>query len=1221
MKELSVAVVLALAHLTSVAETPTTFQGAPPPPKPTESSPFTAEEQQTTFSLPPGFEIELVAADPDIAKIVTVAFDEAGRMWAITAVEYPVDENESPERARALFVGSGRDRVLVFDTPALPGPHKPRTFAEGLAIPLGVLPYRDGAFVGHGDKVLFLRDTDGDGKADKRETILSGFGIQDSHLFPHQFTRGPGDWFYLAQGAFNYSKVKTPEEKTVEFNQTKMARFRADGTGFEVVCWGPNNIWGFVISRQGDMFIQEANDLGYPVAPFFIGAAYPGIGMHKPKPYAPFQPPLAKFSMGGTGLSGLALSEDRDGFPPPYRDVMYVANPITRKIQAIKIHTDGTHHSLEKLQDFILSSDEWFRPVAIHFGPDSCLYIVDWYNKIISHNEVPRDHPDRDKTRGRIWRVRHKSMQPRAVPDLPKVPEAELVKHLDAANTWQARAARHQIIDRKATDLAMALRRILHDKNSPLDLLLNAFWALEGLGTVEDDDLSYLAVHEHFAVRREVARLLPVNSVHLFTFIDFAHDTHPQVRAEVIRTLSRAQARSAMFGFAKVSSADVLLQMANPALDGPTIKTEQGNETVKTGAAADRDFERYLVRAALENVPEHLEKLLQSEMFPLENRLFACLALPPKRAAIHIARLWPEARRPLNEEELAIVAHQPTVREAHQVLELAFKDASAQKNYLTALLKIRDRLDPAGLAPLITTTMKAVFAREPDSYDLLLRVGSAFRLQAFEPEILAYAGRTNLTADQKLSAIRALRELGASQPHLFQEWVLASKPGEAVQRESLLALAGCNAEVAVPRTLELWPVLSKPLRKAAADKLVSSKPAAQLWLQSIQRGELAKEEVDEQLLEKLSAVLGDDPALAQLRSELKLNLQPVLRLNGENHDYVDYRVDLTGPFTVETWIKLDPGISNRDGILAGPGTADFNFHDARFRVWDAEHHDVIIAKKPIAADTWTHVAVTRDEKGRFKTYLNGELDNDQCIPSARPYKGLYVCRTATPPPGGPRGMVTEYRIWNCARTDAEIRTHYKASFADGSRPTNLVHYFSGDRWTPLHGTAQVAMTGDYPPLIDQVTILEQQKKLETYRLLADSSGDVAEGKALFKNICASCHNVQGEGGQIGPTLNGAGAMDSDALLRSMLLPNDAVESGYYVFRVETKDDEVLDGFLVRQTDQSIVLRQPNSEDRTIPRVHVKRAAFTRMSMMPEGLIEGLKREEVSHLFAYLKTLK
>src|SRR5207237_2092242 len=102
----------------------------------------------------------------------------------------------------------------------------------------------------------------------------------------------------------------------------------------------------------------------------------------------------------------------------------------------------------ELLGDFVLCSDEWFRPVAIHFGPDGSLYIVDWYNKIISHNEVPRTHPDRDKTRGRIWRVRHKDQPAARVPNIAQAADDQLLKYLNAEPTWQIRGARHPIVDR-----------------------------------------------------------------------------------------------------------------------------------------------------------------------------------------------------------------------------------------------------------------------------------------------------------------------------------------------------------------------------------------------------------------------------------------------------------------------------------------------------------------------------------------------------------------------------------------------------------------------------------------------------------------------------------------------------------------------------------------------------------------------------------------------------
>ena len=118
-----------------------------------------------------------------------------------------------------------------------------------------------------------------------------------------------------------------------------------------------------------------------------------------------------------------------------------------------------------------------------------------------------------------------------------------------------------------------------------------------------------------------------------------------------------------------------------------------------------------------------------------------------------------------------------------------------------------------------------------------------------------------------------------------------------------------------------------------------------------------------------------------------------------------------------------------------------------------------------------------------------------------------------------------------------------------------------------------------------------------------------------------CHSVAGQGAQIGPVLNGAGAGGVEALLRNIVTPNAAMEGGYRMFRVELKDGEVLDGFLVSQDRESIVLRRPNSEDLRIPQAQVRRADYTRRSIMPEGLLEGLKPEEVTDLFAYLKTLR
>ena len=115
--------------------------------------------------------------------------------------------------------------------------------------------------------------------------------------------------------------------------------------------------------------------------------------------------------------------------------------------------------------------------------------------------------------------------------------------------------------------------------------------------------------------------------------------------------------------------------------------------------------------------------------------------------------------------------------------------------------------------------------------------------------------------------------------------------------------------------------------------------------------------------------------------------------------------------------------------------------------------------------------------------------------------------------------------------------------------------------------------------------------------------------------------MAGQGGQIGPVLNGAGAMGVEGLLRAVLTPNAAMEAGYRNYRVELKDGDVLDGLLVSQDAEAIVLRQPNTQDRRIPQDEVRRAAHTKTSLMPEGLLEALPEQDAIDLFAYLQTLK
>lgn len=1236
------------------------FRGAPEPKKSAafneanraalqtagKGEPVSPEEELTRFTVAPGFKIELVASedmDAGVGKFITVDWDQHGNLWTMTALEYPVDANETPAVAKELYASKAKDKVLVYDRdPKSPTGYasKPRVFTDGLAIPLGILPYKNGVYVQHGTEIVFLSDNNGDGKADKRDVILSGFGVQDSHLFPHQFTRAPGGWLWMAQGAFNYGKVRDQSGTEVQFDQTRMAKFRPDGKSFEITSQGPCNIWGLHMTMEGETWIQEANDFGYPAMPFHEYANYPGCSGAQWKSYAPEFPGTAPhFQMGGTGLSGLAMS-DKTGWPEAYADVIYIANPITRKIQAIKARRDGPRYALTKLPDFIQSSDEMFRPVALRLGPDGCLYFVDWYNKIISHNEVPRNHPERDKKRGRIWRVRPENFQPLNVPDFTKASGDELLAKLGGENTTQSHLAWQAIGDRAMKELAPKLKNIVADEKETSARRVASLWALEHLHLTDVQTIrpSLNAADRH--IRREAVRALgtlPWPSVPDFAALEkLVDDPEPEVRAEVIRVAGNGiQAAMNMVDSVipenAVNGVALCARFARASLDAPTMKSTQSGKIIRTGEAYDREFERYLVRLFLERQFAAVSVFLDSkaaQALPAENRLVVALALDPKTSATRVAELLPSLQRAPNQEELLRLAQFPDEPGVGEALKKILQQPATSTAAIESLLKVRTKLDAAKITPLLNDAAKQLLTQNnAASLELGTKLASSFQLVSVEPELVrvmeqgwtSYLDKKEyVLRPESLAALGALRELKSDRVDLFAK--LAEKGGAAEQQAALAALAASRNQQGPVQLASLYPNLSAASRRTALTALSGTKPGATALVKSVRNGAIAKDELDAATLDKLQAVLGNDPDLAALMQDMASFFRPALRLNGEDNAWSETDLTLDGTFTVETWVKLDAGIDNNDGILGAPGVLDMNFFGAQFRVWVGGLNDVIVAKKKITADVWTHVAVTRDALGRFRLYQNGELDSAQSQVALQKFEKLRIGWAA--PARGTAGWLSEYRVWSRVRTDAEIRADFDRSFEGEAKPTGLAHYFPGaGPWGKLHSGARVVKTSDFPPLLTPAESKALAEKFTKFHSLADKTGDTAKGKALFATVCQSCHAVGGTGGQIGPVLNGAGALGVEALLRNILTPNAAMEPGYRVFRVELKDGDVLDGIRVSEDKDAIVLRRQNMEDTRIPQSTVKRAAFTKLSMMPDGLLDALPPEQVSDLFAYLKTLK
>ena len=1175
----------------------------------------TAEEQRKLFHLPEGFEIELFAQEsPGFGKFILLVFDQQGRAWSSTALEYPVDANENPAAAEALYKSKARDKVIVFDRPFAGGVQEPRVFADGLAIPEGVLPYRDGAIVQHGHDIVFLRDTDGDGQADKREVLLTGFGVQDSHLFPHQFTRAPGGWFWLAQGAFNSGKVTTTKGETVDFPSTRMARFRPDGSFFEPTSTGPCNIWGLVLTGQGEAFIQEANDYGYPVMPFHEYAWYPGCADRLAKSYQPPFPVQApQFKLGGTGLSGLALS-DPGVWPKGYADVMYVANPITSKVNAIQMKRDGAGYSLEKLADLVTCDDPFFRPIAMTMGPDGCLYVIDWYNKIISHNEVARNHPDRDKQSGRIWRIKPKGYVAPAIPDYTKLSSADLIARLGARIVGDAHLAWQTLADRapEAATTA-ALRALAQDEAADGARRIQALWVLGWQKQHPVDLVAGLLKSPNRNVRREAVSVLRYaaapDAAQLALLAGLRADPDAEVRQAAIKTLGEAITAPGVL--------PALLAFGQPSLAEPLAPSRNG-KPIKVGEAYYREFERFLVRMYLERQPAAVAAFLaapEAKSLPAEGRMFATLALDPKVGAPIIAELVGQLDRAPGADELFAVAKTLDQPASIAVLRKLLGDPAVRNRVVELLLVTRTDLDPAKVGPVVTEAAKALLAQGAAERALAVQLIGGFQLLALEDDLLALVARE----DSRRDALVGLQQLRTTKPEAIAALVGVA-PAD-ISNLALRALVASRAPQAASLAMGFYSKLSVNDRKVVLDGISGTKAGAKAIAAGLADKSVAVADIEIPVAEKLSIALGDSPELAAVSAQLGGVFRSVLALDGSNDAVAKSGIMLKGAFTVETWVRLDGKLDNNDSILGAPGILDLNFSGGVFRAYlGSKINDAVVSSKPTSAGIWTHVALTRDAAGILRTYQDGEPTGTSKSAQPHDLPGLTIGWST--PKGGTQGAFAEYRIWNVERKPAEIRANMTRTFAGETLPAALVFASaSGDAaWGKLGKGAKIVRTTDAPPLLNGEQFAALEKKTARYTALAAKAGDPAKGKVVVA-LCQSCHMINGQGGLIGPNLSGAGAMGTEAVLRNIIDPNAAIEAAYRIFQVKLKAGEVIEAFYVSEDATAYVLRQPGGADRRVPKAEVASAQYLRRSLMPEGLLDGFTDDQVTDLFAYLKTLK
>jgi putative membrane-bound dehydrogenase-like protein len=455
--------------------------------------PVSPQESIKHLVLPEGFRAELFAAEPDVVKPIAITWDTRGRAWIAETFDYPNDLQ--PE-------GKGHDRIKICDDTNGDGrADRFSVFCDKLSIPTSLVHAGGGVIVSQPPHMLFLKDTDGDDRADSRKVLFTGFGTYDTHAGPSNLRLGLDNWIWATVGYAGFRG--TVGGKMHQFGQG-IFRFKADGSELEFITPTSNNTWGLGINEFGDVFYSTANNehssyLALPNRVYEGVRGWHGVGNARMADHDRIRPISFVRQMdwhgGFTAAAGHSVYTARH-FPAEFWNrAAFVCEPTAHLVHLCRIFPRGSGFVSYDGFNLVNSHDEWTSPIVAEVGPDGAVWVIDWYNYVIQHNPTPigfktgkgnaYETPLRDRTHGRIYRVISESRPLTRSPRLASDDLDEWVAALASDNMFWRLAAQRYLVDRRQTEaidrLAALVRNRRTDELGNNPAALHALWTMSGI--------------------------------------------------------------------------------------------------------------------------------------------------------------------------------------------------------------------------------------------------------------------------------------------------------------------------------------------------------------------------------------------------------------------------------------------------------------------------------------------------------------------------------------------------------------------------------------------------------------------------------------------------------------------------------------------------------------------------------------------------------------------
>jgi putative membrane-bound dehydrogenase-like protein len=714
------------------------------------------DEALKSFRLEPGLRIELVAAEPTVVAPVAMAFDEHGRMFVAENRGYPTNANPAQGVIALLEDADGN------------GSFEKRTvFADGLTFPNGVMPWKGGVIVTCAPDVLFLQDTNHDGRADTREVLFTGFDASNTtQLRVSHPTLGLDNWIYVTSGLVS-GKVKRPGETNAIDLRTDF-RFRPDLSAWEAA--EGRGQFGLTFDDFGRRFIcMNRLHVQHVVLPARYLRRNPLLSTVEPVQDCPesLEPeplpghkPAARIypisdnvttadSHAGTFTAACGVTVYRGtGLPYEFHGNVFTCDPAANLVHRDRLVPSGSTfiaRANATTNEFLASTDNWFRPVFLANAPDGALYVCDMYRRSIEHPQyLPEEVRKRTdfesgRDKGRIYRVTAMARTKRR-PRFRTWNTQTAVMQLNNPEGWWRDTA-HRLLTEKQDKAAIFELRDLAT-NAPLpQTRVHALNLLEPLNGLSYPLLVAALGDKHAGVRENAVRVsesrLPGEI--LESVLALADDPDPRVRLQCAASLGetlRKQATSALVTIALRDANDRWTRMAvlSSIRDGQPFFhdfVEQARERADGGTAElMRELGRLLGSTVGSNTPPPVV------WRAITNALATDLIVP-------FFAGWKEQNTADVIADNAVIFDRAATLASNATRELEWRVAAAQALGFAPLTTAEAPLlacMAASQSPALQTAAARAFARlkEPEAAAALLK---ADRWKSFSP-----AGRGSLIA-------------------------------------------------------------------------------------------------------------------------------------------------------------------------------------------------------------------------------------------------------------------------------------------------------------------------------------------------------------------------------------------------------------------------------------------------------------------------------------------